>query len=226
MTDRRLAVVGAAILFAAVLLPPARAGSSCLGRVPTIVAGSGDNTIHGTPGDDVIVAREGNDRVFARGGDDFVCGGRGNDRIRGGTGADSLGGGLGSDVPFRSNQRRDVDGGLFGNRGDDLIRGGDGIDRLQGGKGDDTLRGGLELENGVAAAGIASANGGDQARGGTYHASWGGLIRGGGGSDNLFGGEGDDLLDSRDDIEFNDELDGGKGRRDTCRSDPDREQSC
>ena len=52
---------------------------------------------------------------------------------------------------------------------------------------------------------------------------------GGAGNDEMFGDEtgsvGNDFLDSRDDVENNDSLDGGDGN-DTCESDPDPETSC
>jgi hypothetical protein len=53
--------------------------------------------------------------------------------------------------------------------------------------------------------------------------------RGGAGNDEMFGDEtgsvGNDFLDSRDDVENNDSLDGGDGT-DTCSSDPDPEENC
>jgi hypothetical protein len=52
---------------------------------------------------------------------------------------------------------------------------------------------------------------------------------GGAGNDEMFGDEtgsvGNDFLDSRDDVENNDSLDGGDGT-DTCSSDPDPEENC
>jgi Ca2+-binding RTX toxin-like protein len=228
MATKRLMLVTLAAVIAMSLLPwPARAGSRCFGRAPTITDGPDGNVVHGTQGDDVIAARGGKDRVFARGGDDVVCAGGNKDRVRGGPGADLIGGGLGSDVPFSTSENNDFLGGLLGNRGDDTILGGDGIDRLQGGKGDDILEGGLASDNGVGAAGIASNRGNDhRPAGGRFHAFWAGKILGGSGDDRLAGEEGDDILNSRDGVEFNDRLNGGAGPRDTCRSDPDHERRC
>jgi Ca2+-binding RTX toxin-like protein len=228
MATKRLMVVTLAAGIAMSLLPwPARAGSRCFGRVPTITDGAEGHVIHGTRDDDVIAARGGKDRIFARGGDDVICAGGNKDRVRGGPGADLIAGGFGSDVPFSTSENNDFLGGLLGNRGDDTILGGDGIDRLQGGKGDDILKGGLDSDNKVGAAGIASdREGGPRPAGGRYHAFWAGMIRGGGGNDRLAGEQAWDLLDSRDGVEFNDLLNGGVGRRDRCRSDPDRERRC
>jgi hypothetical protein len=223
------AMVGALVV---ALSSVSNAGEArCFGERATIVTGSGDNTIHGTRGDDVIFAGGGNDRIFARGGNDLICAGGGNDRVRGGPGNDKIAGGFGNDVPFTSNRRPDVRGGLLGNEGDDLVRGGAGIDLLRGGKGNDVLKGGPDADNGLFAVGIdasgdeASRNG-PSPSGGQFRASWDGKVDGGVGDDRLFGNGDHDYLDSRDDIENNDRLDGGRGDDDFCRSDPDPEVRC
>lgn len=87
-----------------------------------IVAGDGDDTVHGRDDTDVIFGGEGNDELYGDGGGDAIDGGAGDDTIDGGAG-------------------RDI---LFGGEGDDVISGGnddpdDGGDLLLGGLGDDTF---------------------------------------------------------------------------------------
>jgi Ca2+-binding RTX toxin-like protein len=218
-----LAALGA--LLGAVALPVVvSARSTCFGQPATIMGDRDGETILGTSDGDVIISAGGNDRIFARGGSDLICAGGGMDRVRGGKGSDRINGGRGSDVPFRSNRRHDVFAGLLGNAGDDFIKGGNGIDRLQGGPGNDVLKGGLssDLEGSVT----GQPGEGTGIAGGEYHASWDGGLVGGGGSDRLSGGRRDDYLDSRDGIEANDRLNGGEGKFDYCRSDPDPRRGC
>ncbi|WP_159993240.1 calcium-binding protein [Roseomonas sp. 18066] len=112
-----------------------------------IVAGRGNDQIHGGWGRDVIFAGAGDDVVFGfgqtlpfgnpasggfdirRDGDDLIDGGGGNDTIHGGGGDDRLLGGTGNDT-------------LYGGTGNDIIRGGAGDDVISSGSGTDQLWGG------------------------------------------------------------------------------------
>lgn len=100
---------------------------TCKGRVATIVAQPGVETV-GTSGADVIVGTSGPDVIDGRGGDDVICGRGGDDRIEGGRGSDLLHGGGGDDT-------------LRGQSGSDALTGGSGRDRLYGGSGRDHLAG-------------------------------------------------------------------------------------
>lgn len=95
-----------------------------------IVAGAGDNVIHGAGGNDVICSSEGNDTVYSERGNDTVFGEAGNDTIYAERGSDDLDGGSGEDR-------------VFGETGNDTLSGGPGDgDNVDGGPGDDTISGG------------------------------------------------------------------------------------
>jgi len=97
---------------------------TCGGLVPTIVGGSGKDTLNGTIHRDVIAGLGGDDRIVGGVGNDVICGGSGNDTIDGGLGIDRLLGGSGNDR---------LNGGL----GRDTLDGGPGADRCEGGLGKD-----------------------------------------------------------------------------------------
>jgi Ca2+-binding RTX toxin-like protein len=94
-----------------------------------IVAGPGDNTIHGEGGNDTICAGAGNDTIYGERGDDRIYGEEGDDVIYGERGGDTLDGGGGNDK-------------IYGGRGSDQIEGGDGSDLVEGEQGNDTVDGG------------------------------------------------------------------------------------
>ncbi|MBC8290397.1 MAG: hypothetical protein H8E37_08780 [Planctomycetes bacterium] len=96
----------------------------------TVLAGSGDDTIHGTTASDLISGGPGNDVLTSGPGNDIVFGGSGDDELHGESGDDRLFGQAGRDV-------------LLGGSGDDLLKGlGASGDRLTGGPGIDTVDGG------------------------------------------------------------------------------------
>jgi Ca2+-binding RTX toxin-like protein len=100
------------------------------GKAPdVIVAGPGDNTIHGEGGNDLICAGGGNDTIYGERGDDKIYGEEGDDTIYGERGSDTLDGGGGNDT-------------IHGERGSDQIEGGDGTDLVEGEQGNDTVDGG------------------------------------------------------------------------------------
>src|ERR1700709_2713856 len=66
-----------------------------------IVAGPGDNTIHGEGGNDLICGGEGNDTIDGERGVDKIYGEGGDDTIEGERGSDTLDGGAGNDKILR-----------------------------------------------------------------------------------------------------------------------------
>lgn len=161
----------------------------CAGRRATIVGTPGDDHLEGTDGSDVIVAHGGNDTIDGGDGNDVICaddnnglgetsesgddtvdGGPGNDQIFGGRGADTLRGGIGGD-------------GIDGGDGDDRLQGQDGADQLDGGAGDDLLRGSDDAEAPVF----------DEPIGGDGD---GGIIVMAYMPEDLYGGDGDDVLEA------------------------------
>jgi Ca2+-binding RTX toxin-like protein len=144
--------VGLALLvaacFATVASPPLADAKAptCAGKRATIVSNAprivgtrAHDVIVAGPGDNVIHGMGGNDTICAGGGNDTIYGGRGNDRIYGGPGDDTIYGGRGSDDLHGDSG---VDR-IFGEAGNDRIDGGPGDgDHLEGGPGDDSLFGG------------------------------------------------------------------------------------
>ena len=94
----RLVVLLAVLVPAAVVVGGLGSASAqlqirCFGQEPTIVRGSGDDTVRGTRGNDVIYTGDGNDTVLGLGGRDRICSGLGRDTVNGGAGNDFIGGG-------------------------------------------------------------------------------------------------------------------------------------
>ena len=139
----------AALSGAAAIGSPAAAAYVCFGQAATIV---------GTPGDDVLIGREdtadvivglgGDDVIFgaedvnaATGPGDRLCGGAGADYIRGGVGEDRIQGGRGNDNVDGSFQ---LDVITQGGRGNDMVADCDseysgGVRIIKGGPGHDTI---------------------------------------------------------------------------------------
>jgi Ca2+-binding RTX toxin-like protein len=130
-----------------------------------IVAGPGDNTIHGEGGNDLICAGGGNDTIYGERGDDTIYGEEGDDTIFGERGGDTLDGGGGNDK-------------IYGGRGSDQIEGGDGSDLVEGEQGNDTVDGGAGGRD------IVEGNQGDDT-----------LDGGAGNEDVIIGGTGNDKID-------------------------------
>jgi Ca2+-binding RTX toxin-like protein len=114
-----------------------------------IVAGPGDNAIHGMGGNDTICGGAGNDRIYGDRGNDTILGEGGEDTIVGERGSDDLDGGAGADriLGETGNDEIDGDGGdgdeVDGGPGDDSISGGPGdFDIVSGGVGNDRVDGG------------------------------------------------------------------------------------
>jgi Ca2+-binding RTX toxin-like protein len=118
-----------------------------------IVAGDGDNTIHGEGGNDLICAGGGNDTIYGERGVDAIYGEEGDDTIYGERGSDTLDGGGGNDRIFGSRGSDQIEGGegsdvVEGEQGNDNVDGGGGDDDLvEGNQGDDTLDGGAGNED-------------------------------------------------------------------------------
>jgi Ca2+-binding RTX toxin-like protein len=164
-----LAPLTALALFLAFGSAGAEGAASCQGKPATIVsnasvitgtkapdvivAGPGDNTIHGEGGNDLICGGEGNDtidgergvdKIYGEGGDDTIEGERGSDTLDGGAGNDKILGGRGSDH-IEGGEGSDV---VEGEQGNDEVNGGAGDhDLVEGNQGDDTLEGGAGNED-------------------------------------------------------------------------------
>ncbi|NDC49589.1 MAG: calcium-binding protein, partial [Micrococcales bacterium] len=143
-----------------------------LGTDSTIDAGTGDDTVYGTPGDDDITAGDGSDTVDGNAGDDTITGGDGSDTIDGDTGNDTVTGDAGDDT-INGGDGNDT---LNGSAGDDSLIGGEGADNLNGGDGNDNLQGNSGNDNLFGLAGIDT-------------------LMAGPGNDKLDGGFGADLVD-------------------------------
>ncbi len=165
--------------------------------------GSGSNQLYGGAGDDYLRGHDWNDTLDGGAGDDDLYGGIGDDTLDGGSGEDNLYGQSGDDT-------------LDGGAGDDYISAGTGSDLIYGREGNDEI---------YTAGSDATVYGGDgddlinTTETSYYTTSTGTLIaygelgndriRGGGsGSNQLYGGAGDDYLRGHD---WNDTLDGGAG---------------
>jgi Ca2+-binding RTX toxin-like protein len=150
-----------------------------LGGDDVVLAAAGDDEIHGGTGSDELHGGAGADVLYGDGDDDTLYGGDDNDRLEGGLGADTLDGGAGDDV-------------LLGGDGNDILQGSSGTDRLEGGEGDDTLQGNGEL---YGDAGADTLEGTGLLSGGAGDDTLTGL-----GSDELLGGDGNDVLTANTDI--------------------------
>jgi Ca2+-binding RTX toxin-like protein len=125
---------------------PAGAKPSCDGKAATIASNAA--SITGTKAPDVIVAGAGDNEIHGEGGNDTICAGPGNDDVDGGRGNDSLFGEEGDDVMHGERGSDRLDGGgdadhVFGDSGNDEVSGGDGDrDSAFGDEGDDSVSGG------------------------------------------------------------------------------------
>lgn len=130
----------------------------------------------GSDGPDTIVRGPGDDTIRAGSGDDRVYSRRGSDRIYAGAGADRVHAGRGNDRIF---------GGagadrLFGEKGADRIQGNQGHDAIFAGAGRDTVHGGPGSDV-IFAKSRQDIDGRRDRRG-----------------DRVFGGKGDDVINTRD----------------------------
>lgn len=156
------------------------------GAADVIYGGGGDDIAFGGAGDDFISGDGGADNLIGEEGGDILLGGPGNDALQGDAdylevplhGDDYLDGGDGNDY-LRGFGGDDM---LLGGEGADVLIGEAGADHLDGGAGDDELHG-----DGGA---VASEEGSDHLDGGAGND----YLRGYGGGDELFGGEGVDVL--------------------------------
>jgi Ca2+-binding RTX toxin-like protein len=146
-----IAIAAAALLAAfTALLAFGAAGAgagdpTCQGKPATIVSDAA--TITGTKAPDVIVAGDGDNTIHGEGGNDLICGGAGNDTIDGERGVDEIFGEEGDDTIEGERGSDKLDGGpgndkIYGGRGSDQIEGGDGADLVEGEQGNDSVDGG------------------------------------------------------------------------------------
>ncbi|HEY2480366.1 MAG TPA: calcium-binding protein [Solirubrobacterales bacterium] len=164
---------------------------TCQGRPATIVSDAA--TITGTKAPDVIVAGDGNNTIHGEGGNDLVCAGGGDDTVDGERGDDNLYGEGGDDTIDGERGSDVLDGGagndkIFGSRGSDQIEGGDGSDLVEGEQGNDNVDGGAGDHD------IVQGNQGDDTLdGGAGNED---VIAGGTGNDQIDGGPGEhDIAD-------------------------------
>lgn len=193
-----------------------------------------DDIINGGAGNDLIDGEIGDDEIYGDSGDDYIQGDRfnyaayfgeaaslyleldaslhGNDRIHGGSGIDHIDGNGGNDT-LHGDQGNDFLRGddnalqgfahgedlLYGGSGHDLMEGNGSDDILFGDAGNDTLWGDRHPEANFG--GILNSFGGNQHLGFTFHGSdtlYGGvgndILDGGGKSDTLYGGADDDTI--------------------------------
>ncbi|KIN71487.1 Hint domain-containing protein [Sulfitobacter guttiformis] len=108
----------------------------------TLVGDDGDDLIDGGAGNDSIIGGAGADTLAGGDGDDYIEGGAGNDFLTTGLGQDTLMGGDGNDTLMNS----DGDDSLDGGAGDDSIVATGGMDTLRGGTGADYMDGGDDAD--------------------------------------------------------------------------------
>ncbi|MGH2939618.1 MAG: calcium-binding protein [Solirubrobacterales bacterium] len=159
----------------------AGAAPTCQGKAATIVSDAA--TITGTKAPDVIVAGDGDNTIHGEGGNDTICAGGGNDTIYGERGVDKIYGEEGDDTIYGERGSDTLDGGggndkIYGERGSDKIEGGDGSDLVEGEQGNDEVNGGAGDHD------IVKGNQGDDT-----------LDGGAGNEDVIFGGTGNDHID-------------------------------
>ncbi len=184
----------------------------------TLYGQGDDDSLYGEDGDDVLVAAVGDDALFGGTGNDTLLGGSGIDYLEGGVGNDTIYAGAGDDWLFGEHNPNtrppnspvviggddylngeegndDLQGGagndtLLGGSGNDLLFGGDGDDVLHGEDGNDTLHGDLGVDVLYGDAGNDSLYAGSQLTGGGEFFAFTQPV------DQLYGGDGDDYLNS------------------------------
>lgn len=177
-----------------------------------IVAGPGDNTIHGAGGNDTICAGAGNDTIHGGRGNDTIHGEAGDDTIRGERGSDALDGGPGSDRIFGETGNDAIGGGpgdgdeIDGGPGDDRVDGGPGnFDMVSGGVGNDRIDGGPGAHDVASYTGVGGPIGVDLGSGVVSGAEQERLS----GIEDVLGGSGGDVLTGA--AATPNRLDGGPG---------------
>ena len=180
-----------------------------------IDAGAGDDRVTAGAGNDTIWGGAGNDDLDAGVGADLADGGAGVDAVLGASGPDTLAGGAGNDLLFgdfsRNNQGFEPGADhLSGGDGDDVVDAGLGDDRPEGGAGTDRLVDtgvrrllltdtDLELGDwlipghGFEAANLTGTAGDDRLHAADFTLGPVTML-GAGGSDLLWGGEGNDNI--------------------------------
>jgi Ca2+-binding RTX toxin-like protein len=186
-----LAPLSALAAFFAFGATGAEGAPTCQGKPATIVSNAA--TITGTKAPDVIVAGPGDNTIHGEGGNDLICGGDGNDTIDGERGVDSIYGEGGDDTIEGERGSDNLDGGpgddkVMGGRGSDDIEGGEGSDLVEGEQGNDHVDGG-----GGDKDIVEGSQGDDTLEGGAGNED---VIIGGPGNDKIDGGPGEhDIAD-------------------------------
>ncbi len=111
----------------------------------TLIAGIGDDTIHGDGGNDRLEGGAGNDIINGGAGDDIITDLGGDDNIKGGDGNDAINAGQGLNLTLGGAGNDFIvagaDGGseVFGGTGDDFILGSRTTERILGNEGNDWI---------------------------------------------------------------------------------------
>ncbi len=141
---------------------------------------TGDPTVIGGTGSDTITAGSGPALIIGGSGADLIYGGNGPDTIEGGSGADTMYGGNGPDTMYGGNGPDTMYGGngpdtMYGGNGPDMMYGGNGPDLIYAGNGNDTIQGGSGPDTIYAGSGVD-------------------LIKGGSGPETIVGGAGNSTI--------------------------------
>ena len=201
----------------------------------TVFAGAGNDEVFGGAGDDALNGEEGDDEIFGEDGDDVISGGAGNDTLDASGNRPLIDAQIFPGMPFDDDPEDDRDS-VDGGAGDDRILTGDDRDTIDGGAGNDTIFAGIDDDVVDGADGndsIVDLQGSDLIYGGegddtidagtnTFSdyigddpnlpiAGYPGILSDpnpNDGMDTVFGGAGNDLINTGDDA---DEIDGGTG---------------
>jgi Ca2+-binding RTX toxin-like protein len=115
---------------------PVPPGPTCGGQEATVVRGSTNDVVEGTPGNDVVILGSGNDSFVGNGGNDIVCAGSGNDVV------DLTDSGAGDTTYVDAGSGNDT---IDSGDSDDTVLGGSGNDVINHGGGTDTITPGSGL---------------------------------------------------------------------------------
>jgi Ca2+-binding RTX toxin-like protein len=158
------------------------AGVTAIGsRADQLNGTAAADMVLGGDGNDVLSGLGGNDILYGDTGADYLDGGSGTDTLYGGDANDNLNGAAGSDL-------------LYGDAGNDFLYGGLGADTLYGGDGNDNIN-----SSGTDLADTAYGGNGDDFM---YGGDAGSTMYGDAGNDNMTGGGGIDNLLGGDGSEF------------------------
>ncbi|MEM7470504.1 MAG: calcium-binding protein [Pseudomonadota bacterium] len=177
--DFSLATSGVSVDLTTQIVLGGNLGTNFVQGMENVVATQWDDTLTGSSVENNFLAGAGDDSLSGLGGDDTLDAGAGDDTLSGGSGADSL---LGGD-------------------NDDVLIGGTGADTLDGGTGFDIVDYSSEASAVFVSTSFGNGSGGWAAAGDILTSiervigtDFGDSLRGNNGSDQYFGGDGDDTI--------------------------------